>query len=274
MSTEESLKSGRPAEALQQLQDAVRKDPADPKLRVFLFQLLAILGQWDRANDQLTVAGELDAGNLAMVQAYRMALRCEALRAEVFAGRRAPLVFGEPTPWLALQLQALGLQASGHPDKAAKVREQAFADAPATPGRIDGAVFSWIADADMRLGPALEGIVNGNYYWIPFDRIRRIQLEAPSDLRDLVWTPAHFMWSNGGEAFGFVPTRYPSTEAQADGQLQLARRTEWQEAGAETYLGLGQRILTTDTGDQALLDLRLIELDSPAEAEKPGKGDA
>lgn len=61
-------------------QAEVRKAPADAKRRVFLFQLLAVMGDWDRALNQLNVAGELDSGTLAMVSTYREALRCEVLR--------------------------------------------------------------------------------------------------------------------------------------------------------------------------------------------------
>ena len=39
----------------------------------FLFQLLAVQGQWDRALTQLNMAGEMDAAHLAMVQTYREA---------------------------------------------------------------------------------------------------------------------------------------------------------------------------------------------------------
>ena len=42
---EQSLKGGDPAAALAQLQEQVRAAPADPKLRIFLFQLLCVLGQ-------------------------------------------------------------------------------------------------------------------------------------------------------------------------------------------------------------------------------------
>ena len=62
---EQHLQEGRLQEALAELQNQVRKDPANPKLRTFLFQLLAVLGEWDRALTQLNVAGELDAANLA-----------------------------------------------------------------------------------------------------------------------------------------------------------------------------------------------------------------
>ena len=61
-----------------------------------------------------------------------------------------------------------------------------------------------------------------------------------TDLRDLVWTPAHFEWVNGGEIVGFVPTRYPGTEASEDDALRRAARTEWRDTGADTWAGLGQ----------------------------------
>src|ERR1700687_2388446 len=46
---EQSLRDGDPFVALKHLQNEVRAKPADAKLRVFLFQLLSVLGQWDRA---------------------------------------------------------------------------------------------------------------------------------------------------------------------------------------------------------------------------------
>jgi len=66
---ESALRDARPEHALKLLQEQIRSAPADPKLRVFLFQLLCVLGHWDRALNQLTVTGELDASTLAMVHA-------------------------------------------------------------------------------------------------------------------------------------------------------------------------------------------------------------
>ncbi|RYE66540.1 MAG: tetratricopeptide repeat protein, partial [Oxalobacteraceae bacterium] len=111
MLAQELVRKGDLAGALSALQDAVRKDASNAKLRVFLFQLLAVQGQWARALNQLNVAGELDAGTLPMVQTYREAIQCEALRADIFSGKRAPLIFGEPEAWLA-QLLASSLIAS------------------------------------------------------------------------------------------------------------------------------------------------------------------
>jgi len=271
----EYLREGRLEEALQAVQDQVRKEPAEVRHRVYLFQLLSVLGQWSRALNQLQVIGEMDAGALAMVQTYRETLQCETLRGEVFAGKRTPLVFGEPDPWLALFLQALGRTAEGRPREAQATRAQALDQVSTTPGRIDDSEFLWLADADSRLGPVVEAVVNGHYYWIPFHRISRIKLDAPEDLRDMVWMPAYFTWANGGQAAGFIPTRYPGSESSGDPLLALARKTCWTDNGSEEYLGSGQRMLATDTGEFPLMAIREIVLKDAAEdAETQAGSDA
>ena len=58
---EDALRGGDPGGALALLQAEVRNKPADASLRVFLFQLLCVLGQWERALNQLKVAADLDA---------------------------------------------------------------------------------------------------------------------------------------------------------------------------------------------------------------------
>lgn len=268
---EQSLREGGIEESLTQLQEQVRKDPSNAKYRVFLFQLLAVLGQWDRAFTQLKVAGELDAGTLAMVQTYREALRCEVLRQAIFAGKGTPLVFGKPERWVALLIEALRLTAEGDNAAAKPLRDEAFDLAPATSGVIDGQPFEWIADADPRLGPIVEAVVNGAYYWVPFHLIKVLRIEEPADLRDLVWTPAQFTWANGGGSVGLIPTRYPGSETNENAQIRLCRRTEWQECGADLFVGLGQRMLATDGAEYPLMEIREISLHT---AEAPELADA
>jgi type VI secretion system protein ImpE len=263
---EKSLGDGDPEAALAQLQAGIRSNPSDARLRVFLFQLLSVLGQWDRALTQLNVAAELDASALAMAQMYREAVRCEVLRAEVFEGRKSPVIFGQPEQWLALLIESMLVAGRGDGAGALALREQAFEMAPATSGQIDGQPFEWIADADMRLGPVCEAVINGRYYWVPFARLNQIDIEEPADLRDVVWSPAHFQFANGGETVGVIPTRYPGSQSSSDGLIRLARKTEWEEIAAGVFHGTGQRLWTTDAGDFALMDTRKIELAPQADS--------
>lgn len=261
MSTAEELfRAGDLKGCLTELQSEVRKRPADAKLRIFLAQLLMVTGDWDRALNQLSVTAEMDASALPMKHTYTAAIQCERLRSAVFAGERSPLVLGDPPSWIALLLQALVSNGQNRATEAAELRSRALEAAPATSGTLNDAPFEWLADADSRLGPVLEVLLNGAYYWVPLERIRRIEFEKPEDVRDLLWLPAQFTWTNDGQAMGLVPVRYPGSEQADEDALRLSRKTQWSELSDGAYVGLGQRVLTTDAEELGLLDVRVITL--------------
>ncbi len=255
---EQAIRQGQVTQALQLLQDGVRAKPADVKLRIFLFQLLAVAGQWARALNQLKVCGEMDAGTLAMVNTYREALQCEALRDAVFKGQTTPMVYGQPQAWVAQLVEALQADARGEHALARHLREQALEAAPTTSGTLNGESFAWLADADSRLGPVLEVIINGRYGWLPFASVAQIDFEPPSDLRDMVWLPCSITLPNGGGTVALVPTRYAPMPEGTDELTRLSRRTEWIEISPEQYRGVGQRLLTTDQSELGLLEVRTL----------------
>lgn len=258
MEAEAYLQSGDLEKTLAELKEGIRKHPEKVALRIFLFQLLSVMGQWERAITQLNIAAEMDSDVLLMAQVYRHALNCEVLRNSVFQGNRTPLSFGEPLAWMVWLMQIPSLLAAGQSKAATDLRGQAFDAAPAISGRIDGQDFTWIADGDERLGPILEAIIHGKYYWIPFERIRKIQIDKPVNLRDVIWAGATFTWANEGQAVGLIPSRYPGSEKEEDSALRLGRKTEWRDAGNNLFIGLGQRMLATDQGEYPLLDIREI----------------
>jgi type VI secretion system protein ImpE len=269
ISAEQLVKEGRLKEALAALQQEVRNKPEDQRLRVFLFQINCVIGQLDKALNQLQVISSLSAETMLLAQIFQPVITCELLRREVFAGKRTPLIFGEPMEWIGFSVQANELAGKGQHAAAMELRDKAFEAAPTTSGRVNDAAFSWIADADARLGPLLEAIIDRKYYWVPFCRIKKIVIPAPTDLRDLVWTPAEFVWANGGAVSGHIPCRYPQTESSTDDGLRLARKTEWSEPVEGYNIGVGQRVLATDNADYSLLECRTIELE-PEPVKKAG----
>jgi type VI secretion system protein ImpE len=170
------------------------------------------------------------------------------------------MIFGQPEQWLALLIESLLVAGRGEHERSQQLRSRAFDEAPASKGEIDGRPFSWISDADSRLGPVLEAVINGRYYWVPFSRLLKIQVEPPEDLRDMVWMPAHLQFENGGESVALIPTRYPGSETAEDGLIALARKTVWEEVAPDMHHGLGQRIIATDTDDVPLMEVRTILL--------------
>lgn len=260
MVAEESFRAGRLGQALAELQAEVRRSPADPKLRVFLAQLLLVTGDWKRAHAQLETLNQLDAGAIPMTRTYQNLVQCELFREEVFRGARSPLMLGEPEPWLAMLVQSLSALAGGHVAQAAQLRAQALESAPAAAGTLDGTAFEWVADADSRLGPVLEVYVKGNYYWVPFTSVSKIVTEPPVDARDMVFLPATFTWSNGGDAVGFLPARYPGSHASDDDAVRMARTSVWQQLDESTWIGSGQKVLCTDSTEVGILAVRELTL--------------
>ena len=261
MKAEELVQAGDVEGALQELQQRVRTKPADADLRVFLFQLLAVLGQWKRALNQLEVIHDLDTKAWPLVHAYRETINCELHRQAVFEGKSKPLILGEPQQWVAVLIEAQQAYARGDLENFKSLNEQALEQAPATKGKINGEPFEWLADADQRFGPVLELIFNGQYYWAPLDTIKTMRSEKPTDLRDLIWLPTEVTWTNGGQNMVMMPSRYPRiTEVSVDDLL--SRKTDWVDLGQDVVEGTGQRLLATDQDDYSFLQVRTIEFEN------------
>ncbi len=255
------LKAGNPEASLATAKAWVRQCPADANGRIGLFQLLAVAGEWERAQQQLGLAAELDQGWTAFAGAYARILNAELEREQVLAGRMMPLMPGQVPPWQHDLLQALQHDGEGDPAQAAQRRALALAQADAVAGQIDGQRFDWLADADPRFGPCLEVILEAGYAWVPFAQLRSLRFEAPTSLRDLLWQSVEIEWGNGARTRGVVPCRYPGSQHSQDGTIRLGQCTAW-EGEELSARGLGQRLLAGDAGDYPVLDIRHIAFDT------------
>ena len=248
-------------EKVSQAQNLVRQKPTDDKLRIHLFQLYVQEGKLQKALAQLQVAAQLDAAHKMMAQAYRLAIRAELLREDVFRGNRSPNVLGQPLQWISYLIEALQEDGKGNLSAASDLRLEAFENAVVVAGRLDDQPFEWIADADSRLGPILEVFVNGDYYWLPFETISEIKIEPPSDLRDLVWLPAHVKLVNEGYHPMLLPARYPLIDDSVDDAHLQSKLTSWTSIEKDLSRGKGVKVLATDSSEASILDVRSIYLE-------------
>jgi type VI secretion system protein ImpE len=256
-----SIDRGQIDEAVALVENALRGDPASQELRWQFFQLHCITGQWKRALGQLKTLAGLDPEFLLRAQGLRHAIQCEALRAEVFGGRQSPVVLGEPPDWFGGLALALRAGAEGRYDEAVRLRETALQTVSPVSAQIDGKSYAGLEDADCRLGPVLEAVVEGNYYWVPLERLRRIEVQAPGKLIDVVWLRLHLTWTTGGESHALVATRYPGSEAASDPWVRLARVAEWEEKAPGLYWGTGVRTLFAGGEYVPLVSVREIVIE-------------
>lgn len=258
MNAESLLKSGDLEECKNQLFSEIRKDPSNPDLRIFLFQLSCINQDWDKALTQLDVVNDLSPDAAPMVNTYKQLIECEQIRQKVLSGEKEPVCFGEPSDWLAYYVKAFAKTVSGDFEQAKSLIEEGAAQAPEIAGSINNEhAFNWLSDGDVRFGPSIEVILNGGYYWLPYEYIASLEFEPVEDLRDLVWRPANLTLKNKGKLIVFVPSRYPIT-AETNDQQKLARTCEWGEPESNFYIGQGQRIFISDQDEFPLLNLDSI----------------
>lgn len=258
MDAQAMLRSGDIAGARAALAGELRRSPADVPTRQAFWQVLAIAGEWDKAEQQLRTLATTEPKAMMLGSVYGQTIAATRMRDRVMAGeaRATSLVGSEP--WVEQLIDALHASTSGAPD-AAKVGEAALEAAPATPGTLDGEPFAWIADADLRFGPMLEAIIGDQYGMVPFAALKRVKVSEPADLRDTIWLPIELETRSGQTSMAFTPVLYPGTVATCDAHLMLARRTDWIARG-DGEVGVGQRLLTTDGPEAGILGIRDIRL--------------
>jgi type VI secretion system protein ImpE len=229
MTAAELFQSGKLQEAIEALGDEVRNSPLDSKRRTFLFELLCFAGEYDRAEKHLSILADSSqsAGMGALL--YRSALHAERIRQQMFADRSFPMAH----------------KPSQHPSSRMGEFGQSF------------------ADADPRIGGALEVFVAGGYTWIDLEHIAKIEIPKPKRLRDLLWSPAivtttpEYKAMELGEVL--IPVISPLSWQQDDDEVRLGRSTLWVED--ETYgdIPLGQKMFLLDGQEIPILELGTIE---------------
>ncbi|MBL9009725.1 MAG: virulence protein SciE type [Alphaproteobacteria bacterium] len=257
-SPDELIRQGDVAGARAALIDEVRARPDDRRARMFLSQVLMVLGEWDKALTHMKAIANLSPEAMTLFTAYDRAIAAEKQREAVFAGKAAPQPLVEAAPWFADLLGAIAAEARGDAATAASLRTSAFDGAPDTPGEADGTAFTFLADADARFGPSLEVILDGRYGLVPFESVTELTCDGVTDLRDLVFLPARLTLRTGQAGNVFLPARYPGAAVDEDPLVKLARKTEWVDHGDLGNAGRGQHLLDADGAEISLLALRRL----------------
>ncbi len=252
------MRGGDLAGARAALVEIVRAQPSDEQARMFLFQLLAVTGEWNKARTQLQSLAQLSAQAQMLAVAYGQLLDAETVRQSVFAGDVRIDVLANSDGWASGLADAILCFAKADTDAGSAARDAAFDAAPDCTGTFNDLPFEWIADADSRFGPSFEIVIAGRYGLMPFDAVEQIKCAGPRDLRDLVWLPVELGMKSGQSIAAFLPVRYPGSEASSDSNIQLARATTWSAAPWGDQ-GAGQRLWTLSSDeDVELLSLKTL----------------
>jgi len=237
MTAIEHYRAGNLGAAIQALNEELRSNPGNERSRTFLFELLCFAGQFDRAEKQLDALAQADRKAQLGTLVYRAALEAERQRHAFFASREYSTQASAPEP--------LG-------------------------GSFNGRAFSSISDTDPRIGARLEVFTGGSYMGIPFAHLVSIQMQPPTQLRDLLWPPVllrttpAFPIRDLGEVM--VPALAPFSWQHQDDAVRLGRATVWDLDDAGEEIPSGQKMLIIDDEEIPFLELREVSFQAATAA--------
>jgi type VI secretion system protein ImpE len=262
----ELYQSGDLAGAIAAQIAVVKARPGDTDARSLLFALLAFAGDWERAGTHLRALQAADQELQRAALFYRGLLTAEVHRQGVFEGEAVPVLPPAAPAHLEHRLAALQAWRGGDAGAAATHLEAALDSQPELEGTVNGEAFAGWRDLDDLLGSVCEVFAGGRYLWLPWERIRSLDVAVPERLPDLLWTPARLLDRDGEEMSVHLPALYAGSHTWSDPELQLGRRTDW-SGGADLQRGQGLRLLawadeTGEVRELPLLDLRTLELDA------------
>ena len=241
-----AFKAGKLAEALSKQTELVKTHPADQSKRLFLFELLAFSGQWDRAARQADAIRYEEVELETAAQGYRKLVESELRRQQWWQAGKAPEFFSPPTAATKLRLEAANLIRGGKPQEAAGLLAQAAGQEPAIAGTLNDKPFTALRDCDDLWGPVIEVMAHGSYYWVPLEQVDTISVTRPKFPRDLLWLPALLSIKDGPAGNVFLPGLYPGSSEHPDDQVKLGRLTDWLGEDGNPVLGVGQHTYLVD----------------------------
>jgi type VI secretion system protein ImpE len=260
MNAREHYGAGKLKDAIEaQLQD-VKAAPLDSGRRTFLFELLAFAGELERADKQLQVIGQegTDQGWAASV--YQNLLAAEEMRRKVLAGAARPEVFLDLPAYVTRRIEALSHLAQGQVGTAVAALEESDGAAPLVRGVLNDKPVEGLRDADDLLAPVLEVMVLRDYVWVPWAQIQELEVQVPAHPRDLLWTPARLVLTDGQQRRCYLPVLYPGSHAASEDTLKLGRLTDWLVPDNDGPVrGVGQHLLVAGDAELGLLEVRTFE---------------
>lgn len=260
----ELFRAGDLAAAIEAATAAVKAAPSDLAARWLFAELLIIRGDHDRADGQLDTIMSLEAGAAATVVPVRHLLRAATARRDFFASAQLPAFLDDgPTPAMRLLVEAFVHLRGGDTSRAGELAAEAERLRPALAGRHGEEAFSDFRDLDDLTSGVFEVLTKtGKYYWIPAERVERLEFARPERPLDLLWRPVRMAVRDAFDADVHMPAIYGLLDGADDAAI-LGRRTDWVGEEPAPVRGLGQRTFVLD-GDRevGIMELSTVQFGS------------
>ena len=260
-SAKELLAAGRLNDAIQAMNDEVKRNPTDIQRRGFLAELLCASGRLERADAQLEVILQQDPKAAVTIALLRQLIRADTARRDFYAAGRVPEFLDQPPPYLQNYVEATIHARENRPAEALRLIEQAEEQRPRIKGSCNGKPFEDLRNLDDVTAAVLEVLTStGKFYWIPLDRVQSIEFRKPERLRDLIWRRTAMSVAGGPDGEVFLPATYCPGTAEVSEAALLGRVTEWQGGDGAPMRGVGQVCFLADDDSVSIMDMTTVTI--------------
>lgn len=254
MTPQIALSEGRLNDALDLQFGIVRDSPDDSAARLFLFELLLIANRWSDSRATLRAIRSADPEWPESRRWHGQLIRAARQRSR---GRRPSLIGTIPLHARELR-KANRYLALGSPDGAIRKIDSASHSAPHLTGHVDGREFDGLRDLDDRTATVLEVFLNGKYFWLPFEQIRRLTLAPAERVLHSAYRPARILMRDSREFDCVLPLIYTSSSAAEEFLLGL--QTDCVPTDGGPMICMGARTLMLGEEELPLGDIQQLEL--------------
>ena len=236
----QSLSDNALDDALDLAKARLKSNPSDKEARHLYIDLLVLAGDYERADNQCSLAVTFAPDATMGFTLLRNELRGMAARDAWYQSGAVPEFPHGPS-----DLDKLGVKLGiAHRLSDAGDTQAALAALDAARGERsmlwNGKRVSDFRDLDDRTPHALEVIMTGGaYLWIDFAKIAALTVEPIARPRDLAFRRAELSLIDGAIAHVLLPAIYHGTTS--DAVLKLGRETDWVDEPTGITTGRGQR---------------------------------
>ncbi|MGK6316964.1 type VI secretion system accessory protein TagJ [Neorhizobium sp. DT-125] len=244
--------------ALEEAKAHLKAKPADQETRHLYIDLLVLAGDYERADNQCSLAVTLSPDAAVGFALLRNQLRGMGARNAWFETGAVPEFPHGPSDLDKLALRLGIAHRRSDPDEAKSILAE-FEDLRGERPLIwNGKPVSDFRDLDDRTPHALEVIMTGGaYLWIDFSKIAALSLEPIARPRDLAFRRAELSLVDGAVAPVLLPAIYHGTGR--DAKLRLGRQTGWVDEPTGITTGRGQRCFLAGDELIAFHDMESLE---------------
>lgn len=234
--------------AKEQLEKQLKDDPLSVEVRSVYVELLCVMGELEKADQQLDMMVRQHPECLLGAVNLRHLIRAQTARQDFYQGGVTATLFHKADDSYETLLELHLNLREGDIDTAQALAAKLESLRNSVQIEIDGTLVTELRDLDDSLGGYLELLgTDGKFYLVKFSEIESLELQPVSSTVEMVWRRVNIAIKNGPSGEAFLPLCYMSSTSEL---CIIGKETAWDERSDYLVTGVGQKMLLVN--DQAL----------------------